>query len=142
VIVNVDVPVARRREGVFALMADARNEPSWNSRVSETDLLTEEPIGLGSQFRTVNRGQEYTATLTAYKPLDQLTFEVVGKTMKIVGQLQFSELGNSTVLKGTFDLQPIGAMKLMMPLMAWTIRKDFPLQFFSFKTFCEAALSE
>ena len=39
------------------------NEPTWNSQVSEPELLTGEPIGRGTHFRTVNSGQTYTATM-------------------------------------------------------------------------------
>jgi uncharacterized protein YndB with AHSA1/START domain len=55
---SVAVDITAPPELVFDLMADARTEPTWNSQVSETELTTPEPIGSGSRFRTVNRGQE------------------------------------------------------------------------------------
>ena len=78
-LINVAEDVATAPELVFDLMADARNEPTWNSQVSETELLSAEPIGLGSTFRTVNRGQEYTATMTEYARPTAMSFEVVGR---------------------------------------------------------------
>lgn len=38
-----------------------------------------------------------------------------------------------------FDLRPKGFMKLMMPLMAGAIRKDFPRQLKLFKEFFESS---
>jgi hypothetical protein len=138
VIVNVDVDVNRPREQVFDLMADARNEPVWNSQVSRTEMISEEPIGDGSEFTTTNRGQEYIAIITSYDRPNGLAFTVVGKPMEIVASLRFTDSADGTRMTGQFDLQPRGFMKLMMPLMAGAVRKDFPKQFASFKDFCES----
>ena len=51
-IVDVEVPIARPRTEVFDLMADARNETVWNSQVASSELVSDEPIGLGSRFVT------------------------------------------------------------------------------------------
>jgi len=138
VIVNVDVEVARPRDQVFDLMADARNEPAWNSQVTRTELVSEEPIGPGTEFTTTNRGQEYVAVISSYQRPELLAFTVVGHTMEIVSTMRFAESSGGTRLTATFDLQPKGSMKLMMPLMAGAVRKDFPKQFESFKEFCES----
>jgi hypothetical protein len=138
VIVNVDVEVARPRDQVFDLMADARNEPAWNSQVSRTELISEEPIGPGTEFTTTNRGQEYVAILTSYERASDLAYNVVGKSMEIAATLHFTDSAEGTRMTGSFDLQPKGFMKVMMPLMAGAVRKDFPKQMTSFKTFCES----
>ena len=36
----------------FDLLADVRNETQWNDGVSQADLMTDEPVGLGSKFVT------------------------------------------------------------------------------------------
>jgi hypothetical protein len=137
--VDIDVTVNRPVDQVFDTMADARNEPSWNSQVTRTELVSAEPIGEGAHFKTVNRGQEYDAVITTYDRPDDMAFTVTGKPMTIVAHLSFHDLGNgSTRLAGTFDLQPKGFMKLMLPLLRGAIRKDFPKQFDSFKSFCES----
>jgi len=138
VIVNVDVEIARPRDQVFDLMADARNEPAWNSQVSRTELISEEPIGPGTEFTTTNRGQEYVAIITSYDRASRLAFNVVGNTMEIAAAMRFADSPDGTRLTGQFDLQPKGFMKLMLPLMAPAVRKDLPRQFASFKEFCES----
>jgi Polyketide cyclase / dehydrase and lipid transport len=135
---NVSVDVAAPPELVFDLMADARNEPAWNSQVSETDLTSAEPIGAGSTFRTVNRGREYVATITEYDRPRDITFRVVGKQMEITGRMSFVGAGVGTHLDANFAMRPQGPMKVMLPLMAPLVRRDFPKQFASFKQFCEA----
>ena len=130
--------VARPRESVFDLMADDRNEPRWNSHVSSTELTSTEPIGRGSTFATVNRGEPYTATITEHARPERLAFTVVGKTMSILGTMQFNEVADGTRLEAEFEMQPQGFMKVMFPLMRPAVRKDFPRQFASFREFCES----
>lgn len=137
-IVNVQVTIEAPIWRVFDLMADTRNEPRWNSQVSEALLLTGEPVAEGSEFSTVNRGRTFHATLTEYERPRHLGFDVAGKPMTIRGKLDFAEEGEGTVLTGSFDFTPHGAMKMMLPLMSGAIRRDFPKQMASFKDFCES----
>ena len=134
VAVQIDKPVA----DVFDAMADARNEPSWNTPVRATELLTEEPVGSGAQFRTVNRGQTYTVTVAEYNRPSLVRFVVAGKAMEITSVLRFAEAAGRTHLTGVFDMQPKGVMRLMLPLMGGAVRKDFPRQMANFKQFCES----
>jgi hypothetical protein len=136
--VHVTQQVARPRDVVFDLMADARHEPKWNSQVSTTELTSSEPIGAGTTFRTVNRGQPFTATITRFDRPDRLTYDVVGKSMTIVGDLSFSGDTGGTSLDATFDMQPRGLLKLMFPLITSAVRKDFSKQLASFHEFCES----
>jgi hypothetical protein len=123
---------------VFDLMADARNEPAWNSQVTRTELISEEPIGPGTEFTTTNRGQEYLAIITTYDRPAKLAFDVVGRAPEISASTDFADSADGTRLTGRFNLQPKGLMKLIMPLTARAVRKDFPTQFASFKRFCES----
>ena len=41
-----------------------RNEPQWNSQVSNAELRSDEPIELGSRFSIVNGGKPYDVTIT------------------------------------------------------------------------------
>ena len=137
-IVDVEVPIARPRTEVFDLMADARNETVWNSQVASSELVSDEPIGLGSRFVTVNRGQSYDATITTYDPPHEIAFDVVGKTLKIVGRFRFADLSGNTVLRANFDMTPLGFMKVLLPLMSPMVRRDFLKQLNSFKAFSES----
>jgi uncharacterized membrane protein len=138
VIVDADVQVALPRQRVFDLMADARNEPTWNSHMSRQDLVSPGPVGAASEFATVYRGQQYAVTFARYEPPSALTFDVVGRPMRILGALEFAEAGDGTRVSGRFELRPNGFMKLVLPVMGATVRKDFQEQLASFKRFCEA----
>ena len=129
----IDQPVS----DVFPLMADNRNEPRWNSNLSDSELLTAEPIGAGSRFRAVYRGKECIAVIAEYESDRVVTFEVDTKQMDITGKMSFSPAGSGTQLDGEFDLRPKGVMRAMLPLMAPLVRRDFPRQFTNFKAFAE-----
>ena len=45
-----DVHIAAPLEQVFDTVADSRNEPSFNPAMTDVELLTTAPIGLGTRF--------------------------------------------------------------------------------------------
>ena len=49
---------------VFDQIADARNEATWNSTLTDYKLVSEGPIGKGSTFTYKNRGNEFTSIIS------------------------------------------------------------------------------
>jgi Polyketide cyclase / dehydrase and lipid transport len=133
----VETEIARPPEEVFDRMADARNEPSWNSQVSRSELLSGEPIGSGSRFVTVNRGKEYAATISTYERPGALGFDVSGAPMDITAAFRLRPSGAGTVMTAEWDMRPKGAFRFVFPLMGPVIRKDLNRQTARFKAFCE-----
>ena len=131
--------IARPPEEVFDLMADARNEPHWNSKVTRSTLDSGEPVGPGSRFTTVNRGRPYAATITTYERPTRLVFDVTGSGMDITATFRLSPEGAGTRLESAFDFRPKGLMKVMYPALKGAIAKDVPRQAASFNAFCENA---
>ncbi|HEY5059810.1 MAG TPA: SRPBCC family protein [Gaiellaceae bacterium] len=136
---DVEAEVSSALADAFDKMADARNETRWNSQVSRSDLVGDEPIREGSRFATVNRGKEYTATIRTYDKPNRLVFEVAGAPMDITATFTFRANGEKTALKGQFDMRPKGFLKAIFPLMKPVIRKDLAKQSQSFKRFCESS---
>jgi len=131
---NIDVPRTR----VFDLMADARNEPTWNTKVASVELQTPEPIGLGSSFTSVYRGLTYAVTLTDHERPSRLSFSIHGKLLTISPRFSFEASDDSTRLRAEFDVQPRGLMKAFLPLMGPLVRRDFITQLANFTRFCES----
>jgi len=129
--------ISRSPEEVFDRMADARNEPAWNSQVSSSELVSDGQVGPGSRFVTVNRGKSYDATITTYERPGRLVFEVTGKPLDITASFTISPQGEGAHVESRFNFRPKGGMKLMFPLMGPAIRKDVARQSASFKRFCE-----
>lgn len=129
-------PVAVDPAAAFDKMADARNEMHWNSKVTRSDLVSEEPVQQGSRFQTVNRGQLYDATITEYDRPNRVSFEVTGKQMDITTTFTFAADGSGSVVHGTFDFRPKGMLKVVFPVMRPMIRGDLPKQLERFAAFC------
>jgi hypothetical protein len=134
---RVESEIARPPETVFDRMADARNEPAWNSRVSSSELVSGEPIRQGTRFLTHNRGQPYDSTITIYRRPDQVVFEVTGKRLDITASFVIGPAGEGSHMISRFEFRPRGMMKAMFPAMKGAIRNDLAKQSASFKQFCE-----
>jgi uncharacterized protein YndB with AHSA1/START domain len=134
---TVESDIARPPAEVFDRLADARNEPSWNSQVSRSELLSDQPIGQGSRFVTVNRGKPYDSTITTHRTPDQLVFEVTGKQLDITVAFTITPRGDGSHVVGDYDFRPKGAMKVMFPMMQPAVGKDLATQSQNFIRFCE-----
>jgi hypothetical protein len=130
--INCPAPLA------FDTMADVRLITKWNDSVSRAEMTSDEPIGVGSQFITVNRGQQLQSTITTYERPELLKFNVTGKLMDVAGTFSFVGTDAGTTLAITFNANPKGFMSLLFPLLGPMIRRDLRNQHVKFKKFCEA----
>jgi Polyketide cyclase / dehydrase and lipid transport len=95
---RVAVEISRPPDEVFAFVADARNRPSWDESVDSEELISPEPIGVGSTVRTRLRsmGRAYV-----------LTWEIGGTFV------QFAVTG-----------RPTGMLRLLQPLIARNTQRN------------------
>jgi uncharacterized protein YndB with AHSA1/START domain len=123
-------------ENVFDIVADLRNDPEWNSRVSSAELRSPEPIGLGSRFAVVNGGTPFDVTITSYDRPSRLVLEASGKPDLTIA-CTLTPTDESTALESDFDFRPRGALKVVFALLGPVIRRDVPKQYASLKALCE-----
>jgi uncharacterized protein YndB with AHSA1/START domain len=134
--VKTTTEIASPPEQVFDTLADLRNDEKWHSRVSSVELLSPEPIGVGSRFKMVNGGAPYDATIAEYDRPSRLVVEATGKPdLTLVYTLK--PTGDGTELESDFDFRPKGALKVLLPLFSPVIRREVPKQNASLKAFCE-----
>jgi hypothetical protein len=149
--VTTTTRIACPPEQLFDTLADLRNEPQWNSRVSSaelrntelrntelrnTELRNTESIGQGSRFAIVNGGTPYDVTITTYDRASRLVLEASGKPDLTIAYT-FTPTGDGTQLESDFDFRPTGALKLVFALLGPVIRRDVGKQFASLKALCE-----
>jgi len=134
--VTTTTRIACPPEDVFDLVADLRNDPQWNSRVSSAELRSPEPIGLGSRFAIVNGGTPFDVTITDYDRPSRLVFEASGKPDLTIA-CTFTPAGEGTELASDFYFRPRGALKVVFALLGPVIRRDVPKQYASLKALCE-----
>jgi uncharacterized protein YndB with AHSA1/START domain len=135
--VDATTTVACPTETVFDSIADARNEPRWNSRVASAELRSAEPIGLGSEFTIVNSGTSYDVRITTYDRPNRLIFEGLGNPDVNIAYT-FRPSSEGTEMATAFDFRPSGISKLLFALLAPVIRRSVRKQFASFKALCES----
>jgi len=121
---------------VFEVLTDLRRETEWNSRVSSAELLSDEPVGLGSRFAIVNGGTSYDVTITACDRPSRLVFEARGKPDLTIAYT-LTPTADGTELESELDFRPRGVLKVLFLLLAPVIRRDVPKQYTSLKVLCE-----
>ena len=117
-----EVTIATPVEEVFDLVADERNEPRYNPRITSVRKLGPEPVGPGARFvaepsGTGRRG-EMTLTIREYDRPHRLHNEITSSYMHVDGTLTFDEVAGGTRLAWDWDMSLIGAMRLLTPLLA------------------------
>lgn len=121
---------------MFEVLTDLRRETEWNSRVSSAELLSDEPVGLGSRFAIVNGGTSYDVTITACDRPSRLVFEARGKPDLTIAYT-LTPTADGTELESELDFRPRGVLKVLFLLLAPVIRRDVPKQYTSLKVLCE-----
>ncbi|HEY1512884.1 MAG TPA: SRPBCC family protein [Gaiellaceae bacterium] len=128
--------IACSPERVFDVLADVRRETEWNGRVSSAELLSDEPVGVGSRFAIVNGGTSYDVTITTCDRPSRLVFEAKGKPDLTI-TYTLTPIAEGTELESELDFRPRGALTVVFVLLAPVIRRDVPKQYRSLKELCE-----
>ncbi|MGI9622839.1 MAG: SRPBCC family protein [Acidimicrobiales bacterium] len=132
--VQIDCPSAI----AFDLLVDLRNELRWNANVSEVELVSGEPIGIGSRFVVEDKRGEHRSTITAFERPGRVDFATTAKEMDLKIKYSFTESDGTTTVVGTFEAKPRGVMKALLPLLKPLIKRDLAKQHQSFKNLCES----
>ena len=127
--VEGEILIRRPVEEVFDYVADERHEPNFNSRMSRVELLTPEPIGLGSRFGVemtmMRRVFEMTVEFTAFErprllgsTSRSLPRGGKGRPLLTAGSLTFDPVPEGTRMRWSWRVETPGAMRLLVPLVA------------------------
>jgi hypothetical protein len=116
--VTIDAPV----EEVFDVVADERNEPSYNPRIARAEKLTPGPVGRGARFVAVPKGMgargQMTLEVVDYDRPHRLRNVVRSSYMQVDGTLTFEELDGATRLAWDWHMSLVGPMRLLSPVLA------------------------
>jgi uncharacterized protein YndB with AHSA1/START domain len=116
--VTIDAPI----EEVFDLVADERNEPSYNPRIVRAEKVTEGPVGRGARFVARPKGAGARGAMTTevleYDRPHRLHNVVRSSYMKVDGTLTFAEVAGGTRLQWDWDMDLVGPMRVLSPVLA------------------------
>ncbi len=112
------VRIAAPAERVFDMVADTRNEPSFNPAMAGVELLTALPIGLGTRFRARmgRAGTPMLVELTEFDRPHRLGSRTTSSMMDTPGTLTFAADGDGTVMSWDWQVRPKGWMRMLGPL--------------------------
>lgn len=115
-----EILIERPAEEIFDFVADERN--NYDPRVRRTEMVTEGPIGVGTQFRSESVGTKdtipMTVEITEYQRPTRLASTTRLSTMDIHNTLVFEPKDGGTLLRWQSGLAPRGAYKLLYPVVA------------------------
>lgn len=117
--VTGSIRIAAPLEQVFDTVADSRNEPSFNPAMTEVELLTPEPIGLGTRFhaRMGTTGMDKLVELTDYDRPHRLGSLTTSSMMETSGTLTFTIDTDATLMAWDWQVRPKGWFQALGPLV-------------------------
>lgn len=122
----------------FDLMADVRKAADWNGGISSAEMTSTGPIGTGSRFVAVNRGQRMESIITTFDRPGLLEFATTGRAMNVTGRFWFRPADPGTDLIIELEPSPKRFMKFLLPVLKPMIRRDLATQHAKFKDYCES----
>ena len=113
------VRIAAPLEQVFDTVADSRNEPSFNPAMTDVELLTPAPSGLGTRFlaHMGKADMEMVIDLTEFERLHRLGSLTTSSTMETSGALTLTAEGDETVMGWDWQVRPKGWRRVFGPLV-------------------------
>lgn len=124
--IRKETEIARPIEAVFDYVADPRNELQWHPRVRSMEKTSDGPIGPGTTFRGDYKGSGVIDfALVEYERPTRMRFTGGNAQVSMEATIGFHEHAGRT--HGSFDLEmaPRGVFKLVMPLLARIIRRQY-----------------
>jgi carbon monoxide dehydrogenase subunit G len=113
------IRIGRPPENVFDIVADSRNEPSYNPSMIGVELLTRPPIGQGTQFRARmgRSGMDMLVELTEFDRPLRLASRTTSALMNTHGAITFTADRGGTVMSWDWKVRPRGWLRLLGPLL-------------------------
>jgi hypothetical protein len=122
-LITGEITIERPVGEVFDFVSDECNEPRYNPQMTLAERVSDGPIGLGSRWRAVVRSGGRPVPMeiefTAFERPVRLGSRATMSGMVTDGELTFEAVGESTVMRWRWDVQPEGALRLLAPLVKW-----------------------
>jgi carbon monoxide dehydrogenase subunit G len=140
-----EIYIERPPEVVFDFVADERNEPRYNPKMTAVSLVSTPPIGDGSRFTATMKSRARTFTMMIEftdfeRPTRLGSVSTVGP-MRTVGALTFEPKGSGTLLSWSWNIRLRGVTKLAAPIVSWMGRRQEYAIWTGLKTMLEATTS-
>jgi uncharacterized membrane protein len=136
-----EIVIDRPVDVVFDFVADERNEPRFNPRMTRVEQISAGPIGLGTRFRaattSMGRSAEMVIEFTAFERPRRLSSATHMSAMEMSGTLTFDPVPAGTRMRWRWELAPRGIFKLLTPLIKRMGRRQEQTIWASLKRYLE-----
>jgi uncharacterized protein YndB with AHSA1/START domain len=118
VVLENSVDIALPPAQVFDYLSDLRNEKQWNPKMRSVQLLTGEPIGVGTRYRARWAGSpdnivEYTRFDRPHEWASVADSKMM--TVRFSARVHATDVGSG--LQVRMEMVPHGPMRLLQPLL-------------------------
>lgn len=113
-----EIVIQASPEAVFDEMSDLRNEMRWQPKMRSVELLSEEPISVGSRLRARWAGSPINDVVYCeYERPVRWRTEYSSPLMRVDVLLEVTPTTTGSRLTSTWDMQPRGPLRLLSPLL-------------------------
>jgi uncharacterized protein YndB with AHSA1/START domain len=121
-----EIGIRAPAEKVFDYLADARNEPEWLPGAERVEKVTDGDVGLGTRFKGLYvRAGTVDLELVEFERPRRLTFRAGSRVVAFDDAVTLEERDGETLLRARMEAQPRGPMRVVAPMMARTMRRQF-----------------
>jgi uncharacterized membrane protein len=125
--VRVETVIERPRSEVAAFATDWRNDTAWIRALNEVELVTEEPLRVGSQVRRVagflGRRIEYVNEIVELEPGARLTMRSVSAPFPMTVVYEFEDAGAGTLMRIKARGDASGFYRLAGPALSLAVKR-------------------
>lgn len=128
--INVErsVIILRPVEEVFNYVSNLTHSAEWQSGLTEIRQLTEQPLGVGTQFAFVRtfmgKKMEANNEITEFTPYSTVAFKTITGPIPAEPSYHFEPAGKGTKLTSKIIMQPRGFVSLAEPLISASLARD------------------
>ena len=127
---------------VFAYTTDAKNWPKWLSFMPEAEQTSQGPVNIGTTFKGVSRmmgrSMRWTAIATEYESNKKWGKNITCGSLAIEEHVTYNPVERGTTFTILYDMKVGGFLKLLLPVMAGSMRKETKKSFGNLKNILEA----
>jgi len=136
--IEAEVNIDRSPADVFDYCSDRRHEPEWNPMMKRIEKITDGPVGVGTRYATeFVKGPPMVMECVQYERPTQWSLVGESAAMKAVGEGNIVSATEGTRLVMRMEIDPRGALRLVMPLLRHRLRSDFERDVRSIKVILE-----
>jgi uncharacterized membrane protein len=125
---ELNIVIDRPTEDVFAYLANLENDIKWRSEWVETRNTSGGSLGVGATFLLTGKflgrriGTVYETT--EYEPNRTAAWKTMTGPLPLTFQRSFKSVTGGTLVTIRYDAEPRGFFKVIMPLLAGTVKRQ------------------